>query len=101
MARTGGISLPLLNPTDCPVATLPPQSSCWYLSLSMDGLRHGWHLKGVASSLANSLSKSFVSVVCRISILDSGTGGTLVTCNGPEEQYNADEGEFGRGGEAD
>lgn len=67
----------------------------------MDGLRRGWPLKGVASSLANSLSKLFASVICRISILDLGTRGILVTYNGLEEQYNADEGGFRRGGEAD
>jgi hypothetical protein len=52
-------------------------------------------------SLANSLSKSFASVVCHILILDSGTRGALITCNSPEEQYNTDKEEFGRGGGAD
>jgi hypothetical protein len=81
----GAISLPLLRSTDWPVATLPRPSSCWYLSLSMDVLRQAWPLKVAASSLANSLSNSFLSVVCSMSILDAGSAGTLTASDNPEE----------------
>jgi hypothetical protein len=82
----GAISLPLLRSTDWPVATLTQPSSCWYLSLSMDMLRQAWPLKVTASRLANSLSNSFLSVICSISILDAGSVGTLAASNNPEER---------------
>jgi hypothetical protein len=52
-------------------------------------------------SLANSLLKLFALVIYCILILDSGTGGVLITYNSPEEQYNIDEEEFRRGGGVD
>lgn len=73
----GAISLPLLRSTDWAVATLLRPSSCW----SMDVLREAWPSKVAASRLANSLSNSFLSVVCSMSILDVGSAGTLAASN--------------------